>query len=78
MMGAEGTPTLQGSDLLGVVSPGGGGGRVEAVHLRVEDNDDAEEGQQSAENQRDPPVGAEHFTEAKPVGFSLEIGRAHV
>lgn len=34
MMGAEKTPMLQGSGLLGVVSPGGGGGRVEAVHLR--------------------------------------------
>lgn len=32
-MGAEGTAMLQGSDL-GGVSPGGGGGGFEAVHLR--------------------------------------------
>ena len=41
----------------------------------IEDNDDAEDGQQSAEDQRDPPVGAEHFTEAKPVGFFLELAQ---
>ncbi len=37
----------------------------------VEDNDDAEAGQEDTENERNPSIGAYHFSEVKTVRFWL-------